>query len=75
MNLSLFNKNTLIKFFLIMLFLAIVTEMVQLWVPARSFNVFDILANMTGIGLGVIIIKINQRHDASKVKNLEGPIM
>ena len=30
--------------------------MVQLWVPDRAFNIFDLLSNVTGViaGMGVI---------------------
>jgi VanZ family protein len=40
------------------LLLATISEVVQLWVPARSFNVMDWVANVAGILLGVIIIRI-----------------
>jgi len=55
--LSLFTANPLAKFILLLLFLAIVTEMVQLWVPERSFNVFDLVSNVVGViaGMGVVV--------------------
>ncbi len=37
------------KFILLILFLAIITELVQLWIPARKFNVFDLLSNVAGL--------------------------
>ncbi|MCE5348281.1 MAG: VanZ family protein [Bacteroidales bacterium] len=40
------------KFFLLMVLLATVSEVVQLWFPSRSFNIMDWLSNMTGLGLG-----------------------
>jgi len=33
------------------IFLGILFEMMQIWLPHRSFNVFDILANFSGIML------------------------
>jgi VanZ family protein len=56
--LILFDSRPLLKFILLLLFLAAVTELVQLWVPERAFNVFDILSNVGGllIGLGVIVV-------------------
>jgi VanZ family protein len=58
--LSLFNKNPLIKFILLVLFLAIITELVQLWVPERAFNVFDLLSNIAGLVAGVGVIRMAQ---------------
>ena len=61
---ALFDRNSLSKFILLTLLLATVTEVVQLWVPERAFNVFDLISNATGIGLGVFVIKIAQRQNA-----------
>lgn len=55
---SLFAANSLFKFILLVLFLAIVTEVVQLWVPERSFNVFDLTSNIGGVLMGLIIVKL-----------------
>ena len=60
--LSLFDSNSLIKSILLVLFLAVITELVQLWVPERAFNIFDMISNVAGVGLGVGIIKITQGH-------------
>lgn len=57
---SLFNSNSLRKFILLILFLAIITELVQLWIPARKFNVFDLLSNVTGLVAGVVFILTGQ---------------
>jgi VanZ family protein len=43
------------------LLLATISEVVQLWVPARSFNVMDWVANVAGILLGLIFIKIVEK--------------
>lgn len=56
-DLSLFASNPLIKFILLLLFLAIVTELIQIWVPERAFNVFDLVANVAGIVVGVGVIR------------------
>jgi len=58
--LSLFNKKPLEKFILLVLFLAIMTELVQLWVPERAFNVFDLLSNVAGVVAGVGVIRMAQ---------------
>jgi VanZ family protein len=54
--LKLFNINSLIKFILLIIILAAVSEIVQLWVPERTFSPVDLLANIVGIiiGMGVI---------------------
>ena len=43
MKLSLFNSDPLKKFIILALFLAIITELFQLLVPERAFNVFDMI--------------------------------
>jgi len=61
MDLSLFDHDPLKKFILLVIFLALITELVQLLVPERAFNVFDVISNVAGVGLGVLIIKMAQR--------------
>jgi VanZ family protein len=61
--LSLFNSNPLTKFILLVLLLATVTEVVQLWVPGRTFNIVDWIANVCGLIVGVGIIKMAQRRE------------
>jgi len=56
--LSLFKTKALFRFILLVLFLAIITELVQLWAPSRAFNVFDLVANTSGLLAGWIIIRI-----------------
>lgn len=60
---TLFEKNSFLKFLLFVLFLGIVTEIVQLWVPERAFNVFDLISNVTGVGIGAVVIRMVQRRD------------
>jgi len=56
MGFQLFRSNPQLKFVLAILLLATVTEFVQIWVPERSFNVFDWVANVSGIVVGVGVI-------------------
>jgi VanZ family protein len=56
--LKLFNINPLIKFILLLLILAVVTEIVQLWIPERTFSPIDLLANVVGIMIGFMVIKL-----------------
>ena len=55
--LSLFKNRSLTKFIMLVLFLAVITETVQLWVPSRVFNVFDLVANIAGVAAGWGAIK------------------
>ena len=55
--LSLFKNRSLTKFIILVLFLAVITETVQLWVPSRVFNVFDLAANLAGVAAGWGAIK------------------
>jgi len=54
--LSLFDTDPLRKFVLLVLFLGIVTELIQLWVPERAFNLFDLVANVAGVVAGLFVI-------------------
>lgn len=68
MRLKLFNTNSLAKFILLVLVLASVTEVVQLWVPERTFNPMDWVANVMGLLVGVVAIvmtrgKVKRRID------------
>jgi VanZ family protein len=56
--LALFKNHQVQKFIAAILTLATVTEVVQLWVPARSFSVLDWLSNVAGILMGLLIIRI-----------------
>ena len=49
------NFNLLISF---LIFLAISLESLQFLIPNRSFEILDLSANITGIILGYLIIKI-----------------
>ena len=42
-------------FLLVILVLSTITEAVQLFVPSRVFNIFDWIANLLGIGVGMVI--------------------
>ncbi len=58
--LKLFYVNPLRKFITLILLLAIITELAQLWVPSRAFNVFDGVANVTGVLVGWLVIRIGK---------------
>jgi hypothetical protein len=63
--LLLFDKSPLWKFTVATLLLATISEVVQLWVPARSFNVMDWVANVAGMLIGLKVIRIK----GSKIKD------
>lgn len=46
------------KIFIITLFLATGTEIIQLFLSYRAFNQFDMLSNLSGIAIGVVIYPI-----------------
>jgi len=54
-NQPLFKENSLVKIIGITIISAIVTEAVQLIIPYRTFNPFDCLSNIVGVGLGILI--------------------
>ena len=57
-DMALFTKKPLVQFILVMFFLAMITEVVQIWVPGRSFNPFDWVANVGGLVVGVAMISL-----------------
>jgi VanZ family protein len=57
----LFEKKPVLKFIFVMVILASVTEVVQLAVPSRTFNPLDWVANLVGLGVGLIWLKIGCR--------------
>ena len=61
LGLKLFKDNSFRKYLLVVLVLATVTEVVQLTMPSRAFNVFDMIANFVGIGVGIIVISLVYR--------------
>jgi VanZ family protein len=65
--LTLFNLHSLRKFIFIMMILGTVTEVVQLWVPERTFNVFDLVSNVAGVMIGLAVIEMVQRRKGAKV--------
>lgn len=66
MRLTLFKDNSYKKFILIVFILATITEGVQLFVPYRTFNFFDWLANVVGLGIGLVIIWLVRGGDRDK---------
>ena len=65
-DLKLFETHGPRKFIVATLLLATFTEFIQLWIPTRAFNLFDWLANLAGIGLGVIIIQTKDSRSKKK---------
>ena len=51
------NKN-FGKIFFLLLFLSIILEFLQLYIPNRSFQISDLFANITGVFVGYVMIKI-----------------
>ena len=59
--LNLFTSNPFKKFILLILTLATVTEVVQLWVPVRTFNPMDWVSNVAGVLVGLLVIAVAGR--------------
>ena len=64
--LTLFKDNSIKWFLLVVLFLATFTEVIQLFVPSRAFNVFDMLANVIGVGVGLMVMWLVGRLRSKK---------
>jgi VanZ family protein len=57
LGMTIFNDNSFLKFLFAIFFLAIVTEIIQIFVPSRAFNFFDLVANLFGVLIGLLITK------------------
>ena len=66
-----FTSHNFRKIFIITLFLAAGTEIIQLFLSYRTFNPFDILSNLLGIAIGALLywffVKIKIKHPDNKI--------
>jgi VanZ family protein len=53
--LDLFKSRKHITFFLILFAVGFLAEVMQIWVPYRSYSLMDMLSNLVGIGMGYIV--------------------
>lgn len=53
--LSLFKSRKQIIFFLILFAVGFLAEVIQIWVPYRSFSLMDMLSNLVGIAAGYVV--------------------
>jgi len=53
--LDLFRSRKHITFFLILFAVGFLAEVMQIWVPYRSYSLMDMLSNLVGIGMGYIV--------------------
>jgi VanZ family protein len=66
--LILFRDHSLVKFLAFIIFLATVTEVVQIWVPYRAFNPMDWVANISGVIIGLIFINLLSRKKVISIQ-------
>jgi VanZ family protein len=59
--LHLFQQHSMVKFLILIVFLATITEIVQFWIPYRAFNPMDWVSNVSGVILGVVVMVLT-RH-------------
>ena len=61
--LSVVYKNlNVVKKVMILLFFAILIEVVQYFIPSREFSVLDVVADMFGVGIGwIVMLNFNKR--------------
>jgi VanZ family protein len=72
--LQLFRKRTHIFFFILLFFLGFLAEVLQIWVPYRSFSLMDMLSNLVGIGIGwgVTVLLSGKRYDGMTLRRDSG---
>lgn len=53
-----FKETHALIFFTLLFIAAVVLELLQTWIPKRSFTLLDIMSNCIGIVLGIAVYKI-----------------
>jgi len=53
--LTLFKKGSHLLFFVMLFGIGFLAEVVQIWVPYRSYSLMDMLSNLVGIGAGYVV--------------------
>ena len=66
LGLTLFKKYSVKNFLFVVLFLALMTETVQFFVPSRTFSFFDILTNVIGVSVGSVYGLFRRRDEGTK---------
>jgi VanZ family protein len=59
---------------LLLFFLGLLAEGLQIWVPWRSFSLMDLLSNLAGIGAGwgITVILLRKGYDGVTVRRYDG---
>ena len=67
--LKLFKNRKHVFFFLVLFSVGLLAEVIQIWVPYRSFTLLDLLSNLVGIGLGlgVTLLLLKKGYDGMTV--------
>ena len=60
------NSNLFWKLSISLLLLGSFLEILQIWIPNRSFEFLDMLANTSGVVIGLVIIKIFNKIKITK---------
>ena len=59
---SYIDKYFFIKVSIFLFILSILIEFLHLYIPNREFSLFDIMANVSGFGLGFFIITLTKKY-------------
>jgi hypothetical protein len=65
--LKLFDKHRFPLFFFILFSVGLLAEILQIWVPYRSFSLMDMLSNLVGIGGGYVITLFRLKAEGKMV--------
>ncbi|NJK84608.1 MAG: VanZ family protein [Bacteroidales bacterium] len=58
---KLFHRNAHVKFLVLVILLGTITEVLQIFIPARAFNVMDSVANLSGVLVGYSLIRSSKK--------------
>jgi VanZ family protein len=67
--LKLFKKRAHVFFFFLLFVLGLLAEVLQIWIPYRSFSLMDLVSNLVGIGVGwgVTLLLLKKGYDGMTV--------
>jgi VanZ family protein len=63
---ELFKKYSFPLFFISVFLVGLLSEIIQIWVPYRTFSLMDMMSNLVGIGLGYVVTIVFLRRDGGK---------
>jgi VanZ family protein len=62
-----YSKNEILRLIVLIVLFAILSEVVQSLIPYRSFNINDLIANLVGAFIGILLLFIKPGNASEKL--------